>query len=256
MSGSGKSTFAARHFLPTEVLSSDFCRGLVADDENDQSATNAAFDVLHFIAGKRLDGRPADRRRRHQRPARGPARAGRPGQGAPRAGRGGRPRRARSGLRRAQRRAPGPPVRAARAAQPADPSCAARCGACAGRASTASTSSPARTRSTRRPSSASRCGTTGESDHGPFDIIGDVHGCYRELTELLADLGYEVDADGTAARHPEGRRALFLGDLVDRGPATPAVLRLVMGMVAEGNALCIPGNHEVKLLRALQRPRT
>ena len=54
VSGSGKSTFASRHFKPTEVISSDFCRGLVADDENDQSATADAFDVLHYIAGKRL----------------------------------------------------------------------------------------------------------------------------------------------------------------------------------------------------------
>ena len=54
VSGSGKSTFAARHFLPTEVISSDFCRGLVSDDENDQSATGDAFEVLHFIAGQRL----------------------------------------------------------------------------------------------------------------------------------------------------------------------------------------------------------
>lgn len=53
-SGSGKSTFAQAHFLPTEVISSDFCRGLVADDENDQAATPDAFDVLHFIATKRL----------------------------------------------------------------------------------------------------------------------------------------------------------------------------------------------------------
>src|SRR6478672_11403112 len=53
-SGSGKSSFARTHFRPTEVLSSDFCRGLVADDENDQSATGDAFDVLHYIAGKRL----------------------------------------------------------------------------------------------------------------------------------------------------------------------------------------------------------
>jgi len=53
-SGSGKSTFAARHFLPTEVISSDVCRGLVADDESDQSSTDDAFEVLHFIAGKRL----------------------------------------------------------------------------------------------------------------------------------------------------------------------------------------------------------
>src|SRR5215468_8422091 len=58
-SGSGKSTFARRHFRPTEVLSSDFCRGLVRDDEADQSATEDAFAVLHFIAAKRLAaGRP------------------------------------------------------------------------------------------------------------------------------------------------------------------------------------------------------
>jgi protein phosphatase len=54
VSGSGKSTFARRHFKPTEVLSSDFCRGLVSDDENSMEATNDAFEVLHFIAAKRL----------------------------------------------------------------------------------------------------------------------------------------------------------------------------------------------------------
>jgi len=54
VSGSGKSTFARRHFGPFEVISSDFCRGLVSDDENDQAATGDAFDVLHYIAGKRL----------------------------------------------------------------------------------------------------------------------------------------------------------------------------------------------------------
>ena len=54
VSGSGKSTFAREHFGPFEVLSSDFCRGLVADDENDQAATSDAFDVLHYIAAKRL----------------------------------------------------------------------------------------------------------------------------------------------------------------------------------------------------------
>ena len=53
-SGCGKSTFARRHFKPTEVLSSDYCRGLVSDDENDQSATKDAFEVLHFVAAKRL----------------------------------------------------------------------------------------------------------------------------------------------------------------------------------------------------------
>ena len=101
--------------------------------------------------------------------------------------------------------------------------------------------------------------TDRRTDTGPFDIIGDIHGCHDELVELLGSLGYEVTAGGDDAHHPAGRRALFLGDLVDRGPATPAVLRLVMGMVGAGHALCIPGNHEAKLLRALRgaqsRPR-
>src|SRR5881394_2735444 len=54
VSGSGKSTFARRHFKPTEILSSDYCRGLVSDDENSQAATPDAFGLLHFIARKRL----------------------------------------------------------------------------------------------------------------------------------------------------------------------------------------------------------
>src|SRR6185437_11396091 len=53
-SGSGKSTFARRHFKPTEVISSDFCRAMVSDDENDQAVTRDAFEVLRFVAGKRL----------------------------------------------------------------------------------------------------------------------------------------------------------------------------------------------------------
>ena len=55
--GSGKSTFAAKHFLPTEIISSDRCRGWVADDETDQSATTDAFDVLYYLAAKRLAAR-------------------------------------------------------------------------------------------------------------------------------------------------------------------------------------------------------
>jgi protein phosphatase len=75
----------------------------------------------------------------------------------------------------------------------------------------------------------------------------DKHGCLRELTALLR-LGYDLDA----ARHPEGRKVVFLGDLVDRGPDVPGVLRLVMRLVAGGAALCLPGNHEVKLLPTLR----
>ena len=88
---------------------------------------------------------------------------------------------------------------------------------------------------------------------GPFDIIGDVHGCHFRSSgwRSCGELGFHVDATVRRARHPEGRTAVFLGDLVDRGPAIPAVLRLAMNMVADGAALCIPGNHENKLKRAL-----
>ncbi|GAA3855990.1 hypothetical protein GCM10022243_21630 [Saccharothrix violaceirubra] len=80
---------------------------------------------------------------------------------------------------------------------------------------------------------------------GPFDVIGDVHGCADELRELLGLLGY---VDGA---HPDGRTAVFVGDLVDRGPDTPGVLRLAMPMVRAGTALSVRGNHEDKLVRAL-----
>jgi diadenosine tetraphosphatase ApaH/serine/threonine PP2A family protein phosphatase len=94
-------------------------------------------------------------------------------------------------------------------------------------------------------------------DSGPFDIVGDVHGCYDELRDLLARLGYRVDEQKTAweARvrlfHPEGRRLVFVGDLVDRGPNTPAVLQLAMDAVDDETALCVVGNHDDKLRRKL-----
>ena len=88
-------------------------------------------------------------------------------------------------------------------------------------------------------------------DKGPFDIIGDVHGCYDELVELLSALGYQQDGQNRFVP-PAGRRAIFVGDLVDRGPKIVEVLTLVMAMVQEGTALCLPGNHDVKLLRKLR----
>ena len=98
-----------------------------------------------------------------------------------------------------------------------------------------------------------------QHEHGPFDIIGDVHGCYDELVILLERLGYRLetsaDSDGEtgfSATHPEGRKAVFVGDLVDRGPGVAEVLKLVMGMVSGGVALCVAGNHESKLLRKLR----
>jgi protein phosphatase len=93
--------------------------------------------------------------------------------------------------------------------------------------------------------------TDRRTDHGPFDIIGDIHGCFDELCTLLEKLGYVwSNHDGRhIARHPDGRRVIFVGDLVDRGPKSPDVLRLVMDMVGAGTALCVQGNHEQRLLR-------
>lgn len=88
--------------------------------------------------------------------------------------------------------------------------------------------------------------------HGPFDIIGDIHGCYDELCELLEKLGYVVSKEQTMAYSPENRKLVFLGDLVDRGPKSPEVLRMVMSMVQAKQAYCVLGNHDGKLLRKLK----
>lgn len=93
------------------------------------------------------------------------------------------------------------------------------------------------------------------NEHGPFDIIGDIHGCYEELCELLDRLGYKLDLANTDypnVSHLQKRKVIFLGDLVDRGPKIPAVLRLVMQMVKSGEAMCVAGNHDVKLTRKLK----
>jgi protein phosphatase len=91
------------------------------------------------------------------------------------------------------------------------------------------------------------------AEHGPFDLIGDIHGCHQELVNLLSKLGYEIALGETpSAHHPQGRKAIFLGDLVGRGPKIPEVLKLVLAMVESKNALCVPGNHDIKLLRKLQ----
>ncbi len=91
-------------------------------------------------------------------------------------------------------------------------------------------------------------------EHGPFDIVGDVHGCFDELLTLLSNLGYKVESSGRdyTVVPPDGRKAVFVGDLVDRGPCIPQVLRLVMGMVSAGTGFCVPGNHDIKLLRKLR----
>jgi len=93
-----------------------------------------------------------------------------------------------------------------------------------------------------------------KAEHGPFDIIGDVHGCFDELVELMAQLGYTVNQTNGAysVSSSGGRKLVFVGDLVDRGPGTVHVLRLVSNIVQCGHAFCVPGNHDMKLVRALR----
>lgn len=89
-----------------------------------------------------------------------------------------------------------------------------------------------------------------DAEPSGFDIIGDVHGCLPELLSLLAKLGYAAAAD-LRLTTPAGRRLVFVGDLVDRGPDTPGVLRLVMEAVSAGQALSARGNHDERLGQAL-----
>jgi protein phosphatase len=85
---------------------------------------------------------------------------------------------------------------------------------------------------------------------GPFDIIGDVHGCFSELNALFTLLGYKRDSR-VGWRSPAGRMPVFVGDLVDRGPASVAVVELVMRMVDHEAAFCVAGNHDLKFERYL-----
>ena len=258
--GAGKSTFARRLFKPTEIVSSDVCRGLVADDEKNQSASGDAFELLHYLVAKRLkrglltvvdatnvqaEGRKplvALARQYHVLPvaivldvpdavahARNAQRPERRHLGPHVLAR------HRHDLRRSLRHLREEGFRHIfhlRGAEEVDA-----------------------VQHIRR----DRLYNNRQEETGLFDIIGDVHGCYDELLALLGELGYQVEAEAVAdvrdlgikVTPPAGRRAVFLGDLVDRGPASPQVLRLVMSMVRDGTALCVPGNHDSKLLRHL-----
>ena len=250
-SGSGKSSFAKTYFKPTEVLSSDYFRSLLSDDETDQSVTTAAFESLYFVAGKRLDnGRltvidatnvqkharkkiielarsqnvfaaaivldmpaPICIERNKQRPNRsfGPKVVQN------------QVRELQTSLRNLKKE---------------------------GFRYVYLLNSPEEVSNTEV--ARTKLWSDKRDESGPFDIIGDIHGCYDELCELLSKLGYDVDPDDARAQATEGRRAIFLGDLCDRGPHNARVLRLVMNMVKSGHALCVPGNHDAKLLRKLR----
>jgi protein phosphatase len=257
-SGSGKSSFARKHFRPTEVLSSDFCRGLVSDEENSQAATNDAFEVLYFIASKRLTAsklvvidatnvqvearKPIIALARqfhcipvaivfdlpeklcHERNRNRPDRDFGPHV----------IRQQSQQLRRSLRNLQREGFRRVHILHSPEEVDAAEI--------------------VREP-----LWNNLKHEHGPFDIIGDLHGCFDELVELLTQLGYSVEKQSNvpgslaySVKPPEGRKVVFLGDLVDRGPKIPEVLRLVMSMVQAGTALCVPGNHDIKLMRKLR----
>ena len=250
VSGSGKSTFARKHFKPTEVLSSDYCRGLVSDDENSQVATKDAFELLHFIARKRLASgkltvvdatnvQPESRKplveiarefhclpvavvldvpervahdRNKTRPDRdfGPHVVRQQSQQLHRSLRG----LEREGFRH---------VHVLKSLEDIEAAVIER----------------------------QPLWNNLKHEHGPFDIIGDVHGCFDELVELLTKLGYETGKSAGAWHHPAGRKMVFVGDLVDRGPKIPEVVRLVIDSVNFGSALCVPGNHDMKFMRKI-----
>ncbi len=255
-SGSGKSTFARTHFNPTEIVSSDFCRGLVSDDENDQTVSKEAFEIVHFIAAKRLAaGKLTVIDATSVQPeARKPLLAlakeyhclvtaivfNLPEHIC----------QERNKLR--PDRDFGPHVVRQQSMQMRKSLRSLRNEGFHNVYTLTSPEQAAEVTIERQP-----LWNNLKHEHGPFDIIGDIHGCFDELQTLLLQLAYQImpSAEGEAhfsVSHPEGRKVIFLGDLVDRGPATPAVLHLVMDMVASGVAFCVPGNHDVKLLRKLR----
>lgn len=249
-SGCGKSTFARKHFKTTEVLSSDYCRGLVSDDENNQAATKDAFDVLHYIARKRLAaGKLTVVDATNVQPE------------------------ARKPLVELAREFHCLPVAIVLNLPERD---------CHDRNKNRSDRDfgPHVIRQQSQQLRRSMRGIEREGfrhvftlesveqvdavtierqplwnnlrhEHGPFDIIGDIHGCFDELVELLKQLGYAPGPTAGAWSHDRGRRLIFLGDLVDRGPKVPEVVRLVMDSVAAKTALCVPGNHDMKFMRAI-----
>lgn len=256
---SGKSTFAHQRFLPSQVLSSDQCRALICDDPCDQSASTQAFELLHHMLAVRLknrrttviDATNVQRSARQQLIA-----LAREHHALPVAIVLDTPEETcqQRNLEREDRKLPRRVVsRHVRELRRS-----------VGRLKKEGFRYVHHLRSLEEIAHA-ECvvepfWTNKKEERGPFDIIGDVHGCFAELVELLEALGYEVTAHdpddieaGYEVRHdtqPE-RKVVFVGDLVDRGPRTPEVLSLVMSMVEQGRAYCVCGNHDAKLARAL-----
>lgn len=258
VSGSGKSSFAKKHFKRTEILSSDECRALVSDDENSQSATNDAFDVLYYIAGKRLKSgllTVVDATNVQKESRKGLIELGRTyhclpvaivldlpekvceerNQSRPDRNFGGHViRQQNQQLKKSIRGLKDEGFRQIYILKSLEEVDAVL--------------------EIKR----EKLYNDKKDETGPFDIIGDIHGCFDELQELLLKLGYIINQVDLTEKNfgfdviaPENRKAIFVGDLVDRGPDSPNVLRLVMSMVNSGVAFCVPGNHDLKLQKYL-----
>lgn len=252
VSGSGKSSFAQKHFRPTEIISSDYCRALISDDENNQSCTRDAFEVLHYIASKRLQAGKltvidatnvqVESRKtlvelaKHYHVLPVAIVLNIPPEICLQRNKG---RTDRDFGKHVIRNQHNQLMRSLINLKKRE-----------GVSHVTILNSPAEidvVQVERKP-----MWTNKKHERGPFDIIGDIHGCFDELMQLLKKLGYQIEkTDKYNITHTEGRRIIFVGDLVDRGPKSPEVLRLVMDSIESGIALCVNGNHDDKLKRKL-----
>ena len=257
-SSSGKSTFAKKHFLGTEVISSDFCRALVSDSEDNLEANKDAFELLHYMVSKRLQ-----RLKLTVVDATNVQESGR------------------KELLQLARKHYALPV--AIVFNLPEQTCQdrhlLRLDRDFGKHVIRNQNRQLRKSVKRLKKEGFRYLFTFQSEEevnevklvernklwnnkrelsGPFDIIGDIHGCFDELRTLLKKLGYQVTKHKDRSKNygytvisPTNRKVIFVGDLVDRGPASNEVLRLAMSMVENGQALCVCGNHDAKLLKKL-----
>jgi protein phosphatase len=257
-SGSGKSTFARKHFGKHEVVSSDECRGIVSNDENNLAATNDAFDLLHYIIGKRLKNgylTVVDATNVQQEARKGLIQLAREYHTLPVAIVLDMPQRVCEDRNeeRPDRDFGNHVIRQQKQQLKRSIKGLKR----EGFRQIYVLKSPEEVDSVTD-IIREKLYNDKKDITGPFDIVGDIHGCFDETAELLKKLGYSIDKAtddgknfGVEVSHPENRKVIFLGDLVDRGPNSPAVLKLVMSMVRSGIAWCVPGNHDLKLQKKL-----
>ena len=257
-SGSGKSTFAKKYFDKHEVVSSDTCRGMVSNDENNQAATGDAFDLLNFIIAKLLKNgllTVVDATNVQKESRKKLIHLARQYHVLPVAIILDLPQSVceERNEQREDRNFGGYVIRQQKQQLKRSLKGLKKEGFRKVYVLNSEEEVAAITHITRE-----KLYNDKKDLHGPFDIIGDIHGCYDETIELLEKLGYQITSVqengtnyGIEVAHPEKRQVIFLGDLVDRGPNSPAVLKLVMSMVHSGMALCVSGNHDLKLQKKL-----